>query len=184
MQESPQSTPRRRAARALPPLGLGLLLSMVAALLLAACQNGTAPLRVEGVRPRSVQAGGQEYFLIVTGGGFQEGARVEVGGTQVQDVTWVNVRVLTGVLPGGGLRPGTYDVRVVNPDGRDALLQNGLNVGAAPTPTPTVTPTPSPTPTPTPEPTETPTPSPTPTRTPTPPALPTLPSGTPPTGNP
>lgn len=173
---------RRRPARALPPLGLGLLLSLAAVLLLAGCDTGGPPLQVDGVRPRSVQAGGRDHFLIVSGNGFQEGARVEVGGTQLQDVTWVNVRVLTGVLPGAGLRPGTYDVRVVNPDGGDAVLRNGFSIGAAPTPTPTVTPTPSPTPSPTPEPTETPTPSPTPTRTPTPPAGPTLPPLTPPSG--
>lgn len=158
-------------------MGLGLLLCVTAALFLAACNATEAPLRVDGVRPRSVQAGREEHFVIVNGNGFREGASVEVGGTQVQDVTWVNVRVLTGVLPGAGLRPGSYDVRVVNPNGEDAVLRNGFNVGAAPTPTPTLTPTPSPTPTPTPEPTETPTPTATPTRTPRPGVVPTLPVG-------
>lgn len=72
--------------------------------------------------------------ITVTGTGFAEGAKAFVGDLPVVGMVRASGETLRGTVPGGGLPPGTYNVTVRNPDGKEAVLQRGFTL-KAPAPT-------------------------------------------------
>lgn len=84
-------------------------------------------LQVVSVDPSSVGAQ-TSVPARISGGGFQSGATVTVGDQAATGVRLVDENTLDATLP--PLPDGTYDVRVVNPDGRSATLYGGLLVGS------------------------------------------------------
>ncbi|HEY8490254.1 MAG TPA: IPT/TIG domain-containing protein [Dehalococcoidia bacterium] len=138
----------RTAALRRIPTAVLLTAALLLAILAAACGagDGAAP-HVDAVRPAAMpdREGG---LLIITGRGFQQGARVLVGSTEAGSVTWVNQHTLTAVVARGSAA-GHHQVRVVNPDGTEAAWDGALSIFQVPTPVPTPRPTATPTPTPT-----------------------------------
>ncbi|MFQ5858097.1 MAG: IPT/TIG domain-containing protein [Anaerolineae bacterium] len=115
-----------------------------------------APL-VESIDPASAPPG-VDVRVTIRGQNFQPGANPFIGSTPLQDVDQPDTETLHGTLP-ASLPPGTYDVIVVNPNGKTGLLPGGFTIGdmtATPTASPTRTATPTATSTPTPTPTATP----------------------------
>lgn len=86
-------------------------------------------LQLTSIDPRRVEAG-QGFRARIVGTGFQEGARVRVGATELNSVVFVNENSLVGSV--GLLDPGGYDVRVTNPDGTSAILRAGIIVESQP----------------------------------------------------
>ena len=84
--------------------------------------------------PRTVEpsqgavAGG--YAVTVFGGGFQEGARVLLGGQESPLVDFLGAGTLSVEVPPGA--PGTVDLRVTNPDGQSGTLQGAFSYVPAP----------------------------------------------------
>jgi hypothetical protein len=126
------------------------------------------PLVVESIDPASA-AEGTEVRVTIYGYFFEPGASPYIGNTLLRDVVYLGAELepphrwrLQATLP-AGLAPGVYDVTVVNPGGRSAILPNGFTVTQGQTATPTatgsVTATPTATATPSPTPTATPTPT-------------------------
>jgi cysteine-rich repeat protein len=76
-----------------------------------------AELRGERLSPRIFQA-------LKTPGGLGVDAEFQafLGDTPLDDVAWVDLQTITATVP-AGLPVGTYDVRVVTPEGQEALLE-------------------------------------------------------------
>ncbi len=158
-------------------LATGLAAFALAAVACAGSSGGQPVLT--GAAPARLNAG--QSFVIIEGSNFSRGARAQLGGQPVTQLTWVNASVLTGMAP-AGMAPGSYDLSVTNPNGASATLPGGIAVigaGASPTAAPAAAPSaratsPAATPTQTPPATRSPapatrspepvTPSPTPTR--------------------
>ncbi|MDS1029511.1 IPT/TIG domain-containing protein [Bacillota bacterium LX-D] len=62
--------------------------------------------------------------IAIQGKDFAEGAIVYLGGTQAENIVFVDSTALTAVTPAGD--PGRADVKVVNPDGGYAILEDGF----------------------------------------------------------
>lgn len=69
------------------------------------------------------QTGGT--MVLITGGGYQTGARVYFGTTEATSVTVVNASSLTAVTP-ASMSAGPVDVRVQNPDGQVVTQNQGF----------------------------------------------------------
>lgn len=91
----------------------------------AAAQSIEVKLSVVRINPSSVNEN-EAFTALVLGSGFQMGAKVEVGGIKANSVSFVDENNLS--ISAGGLATGTYDVRVINPDGAASLLRAGLTV--------------------------------------------------------
>lgn len=113
-----------------------LPICLVAALgLSAACSPTPTPLRIASVSPSQLSAP-KPALLLVTGDGFQQGDTISLSQSgalglnlrALEGSLWVNDQLLSAHLP-GGLALGRYDVVVTEPDGRQATLQNALQVG-------------------------------------------------------
>jgi hypothetical protein len=121
-----------------PALHAAVLLAV--AMVAAGCSSAGGP-RVDGALPKHAPAKAQT-FVMIEGDGFAPNALVRVGSNSLQGLTWVNARLLTGVV--AELQPGSYDVTVENPGGGTATLARAFTVdGAAPGQAATSTPQPT-----------------------------------------
>ena len=124
--------------RWLAPLALarGLLAWARAAL---PTQAAPAAVTIASVQP-GVVSNATAAQLAVTGSDFVTGTLVIVDGIGALDTSVVAATLLTAQLPAGA-PPGTYTVRVLNPDGTGASLVNALSItGGTATPAPSATP--------------------------------------------
>ena len=69
------------------------------------------------------QTGGT--MVLITGGGYEDGARVYFGQTEATSVVVVNASTLTAVTP-ASMAAGPVDVRVQNPDGQVVTQNQGF----------------------------------------------------------
>lgn len=83
-------------------------------------------LQVAGIDP-TFGPPQREFRAEVFGAGFQNGARVDFSGIAAAEVDFNDAVSLLVVVP--ALNPGSYDVRVVNPDGSSSTLRGGLSIG-------------------------------------------------------
>lgn len=124
---------------------------------LAPEQQGTATATASRPAPTSVDFGptavqpnnvsnGADTQLVVTGAGFADGAAVILDGYGALDTTFVSASMLRALLP-ANVPPGTYDIRVVNPDAASAVLPGALTITAVAGPTNTPEPSATPQPT-------------------------------------
>ncbi|MHB8873152.1 MAG: IPT/TIG domain-containing protein [Myxococcaceae bacterium] len=86
----------------------------------------SASLRLESITPPEGYAA-EETKVVLIGEGFQAGVQVMVGATLLDPVEFKSAAVLNTTVP-SGLDPGTHDVRVVNPDGKQAKLEKAFTV--------------------------------------------------------
>ena len=127
-------------------LGATALLALVAGTLIG-CGSGTDELTISAVDapkiPRQLAT-----TISITGHGFtalvtvdlgsddppiiDDDMRVEIGGTPIaaQDITLVDSETIAVLVP-AGLALGLHDVRVLAPDGRDAILADALTIADA-----------------------------------------------------
>lgn len=70
-------------------------------------------------------------YIVVSGGGFQNGATVLISGTQATSVSYVNSSTLHAQVPAKSA--ATYNLYVVNPDGGTAIGANKLTYSGSPT---------------------------------------------------
>ncbi|HHW39485.1 MAG TPA: hypothetical protein GXX18_20095, partial [Bacillales bacterium] len=83
----------------------------------------TKEIVIESVNPSEGPAtGGTD--ITITGGPFERGAVVLIGGNPATNVVVVNSNTITAVTPPGEV--GWQEVRVINPDGGWAALANGF----------------------------------------------------------
>jgi peptidoglycan-associated lipoprotein len=82
-------------------------------------------LQVVSIEPAEVEPD-SAFRGIVYGSGFQSGARVWLGSTEVASVTFRDENTLALSAP--PLSEGSYDVKVLNGDGEKAMLRGGLSV--------------------------------------------------------
>ncbi|HHO51365.1 MAG TPA: hypothetical protein ENK18_10935 [Deltaproteobacteria bacterium] len=82
-------------------------------------------LQVAAVSPPSSYTG-RATDVLVMGSGFGQGARVQVGSAAATTVLFRDANELKVTLP--ALPAGTHDVRVINADGREAVLRSGFVV--------------------------------------------------------
>ncbi len=116
-------------------LALGLLAWARAAL---PTQAAPAAVTIASVQP-GVVSNATAAQLAVTGSDFVTGTLVIVDGIGALDTSVVAATLLTAQLPAGA-PPGTYTVRVLNPDGTGASLVNALSItGGTATPAPSAT---------------------------------------------
>jgi hypothetical protein len=95
-------------------------------------------ISVTAVYPGNVP-GYSAATISINGSGFLPGAVVSLDGFGSLDSSYASSSTITAAVPGNVL-PGTYAVRVTNPDGNWAILYNALTVEAnAETPIPAVT---------------------------------------------
>ncbi len=71
-------------------------------------------------------------LVSITGRGFVDGAKVKLGGTNLQSVVFTGSSLIEATVP-SGLAPGRYNVIVVNPDGALAQLVDGFEIRGAST---------------------------------------------------
>lgn len=91
-------------------------------------------LQVAGIDPAYGTAN-RSFSAEILGSGFARSAQVQLETTQLPGVTFVGESVLDVAIP--PLPAGSYDVTVVNPDGKRATLRKGLTLQeAAPPPGP------------------------------------------------
>lgn len=94
--------------------------------------NGAAPT-IDRFSPGTAGSG-RQTFLLISGNGFHDGARVTIGGRTVATrTTWINTQLAAAVLP-QGIQPGEYSVELTNPDGQRAVSEQHLFVHAGPAP--------------------------------------------------
>lgn len=75
----------------------------------------------------------QIKWVTISGANFVGAPTASIGSTALTNVSLVNSSQLLGAVP-AGIPPGTYDVRVCNPDAQCATLPNGYTVtGTGPT---------------------------------------------------
>jgi peptidoglycan-associated lipoprotein len=91
----------------------------------AAAQSIEVALSVVRINPSSVNEN-QAFTALVLGSGFQMGAKVEIGGIRTNSASFVDENNIS--VSASGMAAGTYDVRVINPDGTASLLRSGLTV--------------------------------------------------------
>ncbi len=74
---------------------------------------------------------GESPSVSITGGGFEMGAVVRIGGTDLVNVDYVGAGLITGVVS-AELPVGLHDVIVSNPDGEVARLDDAFQLVATP----------------------------------------------------
>lgn len=82
------------------------------------------PILVLAVEPNTGSIDGDAEVVIRSAGGFIEGAKVYFGDRQATNVVFVDETQLTVKTPTSQV--GTYNVVVVNPDGKKGTLQQGF----------------------------------------------------------
>jgi IPT/TIG domain len=105
---------------------LGLVLSIGAAAVLAACQQGGGPVKVDKIMPPQGTTGGGEEVTIL-GDGFQPGktqAEVRFGRKKSEIVTIASTGKIKVVTPVGD--KGPVDVTIAFDDGKSFRLSNGF----------------------------------------------------------
>lgn len=90
-------------------------------------------LQVAGVDPAFGTAN-KSFPAEVYGSGFAKGAQVMIGNTSVSGVNFMSDALLA--IPVPQMPAGSYDISVINPDGKRAVLRQGLTLNAAPPPVP------------------------------------------------
>ncbi len=85
-------------------------------------------LQVVSIDPSTVAAR-EPFDAYVFGGGFEDGAFVQVGNIDVDSAEVVDENTIRVAVP--ALNAGTYDVRVLNSDAARATLRQGLTVRSA-----------------------------------------------------
>jgi hypothetical protein len=126
-------------------LFLAITLLLMPLLALPLWATTPVPLFISQIQPNNVGSGAT-VELVITGGQFENGAVVILGGYGALETTYVSSSVLRATLP--ALVPaGVYAVLVTNPDANSAVLPEALTVTAVPvaTATPEGTATPMPT---------------------------------------
>jgi hypothetical protein len=99
-------------------------------------------LTISGVQPNLIHNTAAAE-LVVTGGGFADGAVVILGAAGALPTTYVSGNLLRAALH-AGVAPGVYTVTVVNPNAAAASLPNSVTVTGPPlTPEPSATPWPT-----------------------------------------
>ena len=123
--------------------GTTLLVLLVTALL-TGCGSGADTPQITHVRPSTAAPGS---LVLVSGRSFERADIVWLNGQPAHQVTWVNARLLTAVVP-EGLSDGAYPLEVRSLDGRRTAVSLNVSGGpAAPSIAPPVTEvTPSPAP--------------------------------------
>jgi hypothetical protein len=89
----------------------------------------TSPLPppvLKSVSPSVVDAN-TETTLTILGENFQEGLTVQVGGLTLSDVFVDSEEMVIATFP-SGVSIGTYDLTVINPDGKSATLPQAISV--------------------------------------------------------
>ncbi len=120
----------RRLTR-IPLTRIPLLGSLLFALATTACGMGDGDPQITQVRPMTATAG---ELLLVSGRTFAETDAVWINGHPAAQVTWVNSRLLTAVVP-PDLATGAYPLEVRSLDGvGDAVSVNVVGRRAAPLP--------------------------------------------------
>ena len=123
--------------------GTTLLVLLVTALL-TGCGSAADTPQITHVRPSTAAPGS---LVLVSGRGFERADIIWLNGQPAQQVTWVNARLLTAVVP-EGLSDGAYPLEVRSLDGRRAAVSLNVSGGpAAPSfapPMTEVTPSPAP----------------------------------------
>lgn len=79
------------------------------------------PLVLQSIDPRE-GFNDQPVAVALTGKGFVNGATVYLGATAIPQVAFVSSSVLRVVIP-PGQEPGDYDMKVVNPGGKESTLK-------------------------------------------------------------
>jgi hypothetical protein len=70
-------------------------------------------------------------YIVVTGGGFQDGATIFINETQATSVSYINSSILHAQIPAKSA--ATYNLYIVNPDGGTAIGANKLTYSGSPT---------------------------------------------------
>ncbi|MEW5741972.1 MAG: IPT/TIG domain-containing protein, partial [Myxococcota bacterium] len=89
--------------------------------------GGLGPLAVVSVTPTEVWAD-DGATLVITGGGFQVGAQLLIGTTLIDQSDVKSAAVLNATVAPRQLKPGVYDVTVLNLTGERASLPMALTV--------------------------------------------------------
>lgn len=82
---------------------------------------------ITGITPSPITPGAP-IDITITGQNFLATPQVFIDGHPVPDVYWKDERTLQAQLA-GGLPPGTYEVRVINPGGQLGVAPGGLKIG-------------------------------------------------------
>ena len=85
-------------------------------------------LRIDLLDPSIILNGWQGQVLTVTGDNFIDPVTVMLDGILLSGVTYVNETSLLIELP-ADFPPGIYDLRIINPQGHEAVLVNALSLG-------------------------------------------------------
>ena len=92
--------------------------------------SDSSPPNVNSVNPSQIEPN-TDTTITINGQTFEDGAEVEIGGTLMTSVTFVNANTLE-VATGTDLVSGNYNVRVTNPVGLRDTLANALIVDGSP----------------------------------------------------
>ncbi|QTA85185.1 Immunoglobulin like fold-containing protein [Desulfonema magnum] len=65
--------------------------------------------------------------VVITGTDFMSGATVMIGDIEIENVTFVSSTELRATIP-EGTEPGTYDIKVTNPNSRMTIKNSGFQV--------------------------------------------------------
>lgn len=87
----------------------------------------TVTLQVAGIDP-AFNTANQSFLADIFGSGFAKGATVQIGSFTVGNVAFQADSSLGISVP--AMPAGSYDVTVINPDGKRATLRNGLTLQA------------------------------------------------------
>ena len=83
-------------------------------------------LTVTTVNPASA-ANDLDTAVTISGTGFTAVPAVTLGSKTLADINWVSAEILTATVP-WGMRPGIYDLTVINADGETAALSRAFTV--------------------------------------------------------
>ncbi len=65
--------------------------------------------------------------VVITGTDFMSGAAVMIGDKEIENVTFVSYAELRATIP-AGMDPGTYDIKVTNPNSRMTTEEGGFKI--------------------------------------------------------
>jgi len=88
--------------------------------------NPDLPPLIEGLYPSTI-TNGWDTPIVILGENFIEKPEVVIGGKVLSEVDYVSAYTLKVTVP-ADMPAGSYDVMVINPNGRSHLLENGLVV--------------------------------------------------------